>query len=268
MNRILILLYHRILSREETLSSFKAEDRVYPLKVEEFTKQLEYLYYNKWSTLSVSQLVDHLQDKTSIPEKSVIISFDDGNQSDYTVAFPLLKRYNFKAAFFLTTDFIEKPGFLKTSQILEMSKEGMEFGTHGKSHKFLPSLEEKELKMELRDSKRELEELLEKEIKILSLPGGYNNSMIKKVAMAVGYQGICSSEFWWNDNKTDPLELKRGSLRYGDSLTYFISLVNMDKMLYFKKKLKDKSLNLLKTFLGPDKYFKFWNLYQKIIQKS
>ena len=267
MNKTLILLYHRLLSREENLSKINSENRVYLLKEEEFIKQLEYLHSEEWNTISVEQLLESLKTKTSLPEKSLIISFDDGNQTDYTIAFPLLEKYGFKTTFFLTSDFIDKPGHLSKSQILKMSQGGMVFGTHGKTHKFLSTLDENELKMELLESKKSLEQITGKKIELLSLPGGYHSSKVKKIAQELGYKGVCTSKFGLNENNNDLFELKRISLRFDEPFSQFISIVNQDKKLYLKKKLRDNLLSFLKAILGPDNYFKFWNFYQRQIIK-
>lgn len=268
MDKILILLYHRILPEEDDLSMVSPEERVFSVKEKEFAKQLDYLYSNGWKTLNLSQLLEYLQAKTPFPDKSQILSFDDGNQTDYTVAFPLLEKFGFKATFFLTSDFIDKPGHLQKSQILEMSQAGMEFGSHGKTHKFLSTLNDDELKSELLDSKKMLEEIIGKEINLLSLPGGYHRANVKRITKELGFKGICTSEFGWNENKIDPFKLRRVSLRTDDSFSYFISLVNMDKKLYLKKKLKDRLLGILKTFLGANNYFKLWKVYKRFFLKK
>lgn len=263
MDKILILLYHRILSKEDHLSKLRAHEKVYSLRESEFAKQLEHLYSNGWVTISLNRLLKYLLHKTFPPYKCFLISFDDGNETDYTKALPLLKEFGFKATFFLTSDFINKPGYLKKSQIQMLSQEGMEFGSHGKTHKFLPTLNEKELKLELLESKKTLEEIIGKEVNLLSLPGGYHNSKVKRIASELGFRGICTSKFGFNENKTDPSELKRVPLKNGDSLSYFISLVNLDKILFFKKKIKGNLLSLLKAVLGSNSYLKLWNLYQR-----
>ncbi|MCJ7458720.1 MAG: polysaccharide deacetylase family protein [candidate division Zixibacteria bacterium] len=268
MGRTLILLYHRLLSRKENLSKINSEERVYLLKEEEFIKQLEYLHSEEWNTISVEQLLESLKNRTSLPEKSLIISFDDGNQTDYTIAFPLLEKLGFKATFFLTSDFIDTPGHLSKSQIQKMSQAGMEFGTHGKTHKFLSTLDENELKLELQESKKVLEEITGKKIDLLSLPGGYHSSKVKRMGQELGYKGICTSKFGLNENNTDPFELKRISLRFDDPFSQFISIVNQDKKLYLKKKLRGNFLSFLKAILGPNNYFKLWNFYQRISTKK
>lgn len=263
MDKILILLYHRILPEEDDLSKVSTEERVFSVKEKEFSKQLEYLYSNGWKTLNLSQLLEYLQAKTPFPDKSLVISFDDGNQTDYTVAFPLLEKFGFKATFFLTSDFIEKSGHLQKSQILKMSQEGMEFGSHGKTHKFLSTLKEEELRQELLGSKKFLEEIIGKEINLLSLPGGYHSTTVKRITKELGFKGVCTSKFGWNENKTDTFELKRVSLRSGNSLSDFVSLINQDKKLFLKIKLKGELLGMLKAILGANNYFKLWKVYQR-----
>ncbi len=263
MDKILILLYHRVLPKEDNLSKISPEEKVFSVKEKEFSKQLEYLHSNGWKTLNLNQLLEYLQGKTSFPDKTLIITFDDGNQTDYTIAFPLLEKFGFKATFFLTTDFIDKSGHLQKSQILKMSQEGMEFGSHGKTHKFLSTLNDDELKSELLDSKKMLEEIIGREINLLSLPGGYHSVNVKRITKKLDFKGICTSKFGWNENKTDPFELKRVSLRSGNSLSDFVSLINQDKKLFLKRRFKGKLLDMLKTILGANNYFKLWKIYQK-----
>jgi peptidoglycan/xylan/chitin deacetylase (PgdA/CDA1 family) len=259
----LILLYHRLLSKYENLSTIKLEDRVYLLAEEEFARQLEYLRSEEWNTISVQQLLEFLKNKIPLPEKSLIMSFDDGNQTDFTIAFPLLEKLGFRATFFVTSDFIDKSGHLSKSQIVRMSQAGMEFGSHGKTHRFLSTLNEKELKTELQESKTVLEDLISKEVGLLSLPGGYYSFKIREVARDADFKGICTSRFDWNTDATDPFELRRISLGYSDSLSNFISLIKLNARVYFKKRFKWNLLNLLKAVMGPNDYFKLWHFYQK-----
>jgi len=268
LDKILILLYHLILPEEDDLSKISPEEIVFSVREKEFAKQLEYLYSKGWKTINLSQLLEYLQAKTPFPDKSQILSFDDGNQTDYTVAFPLLEKFGFKATFFLTSDFIDKPGHLQKSQILEMSQAGMEFGSHGKTHKFLSTLNDDELKSELLDSKKMLEEIIGKEINLLSLPGGYHSANVKRITKELGFKGICTSEFGWNENKIDPFKLRRVSLRSIDSFVDFVSLINQDKKLFLKMKLKGKLLGRLKAILGANNYFKLWKVYQRIFKKT
>jgi peptidoglycan/xylan/chitin deacetylase (PgdA/CDA1 family) len=268
LDKILILLYHRILPEEDDLSKVNSEERTFSVREKEFAKQMEYLNSNGWKTLNLSQLLEYLLNKTSFPEKSLVLSFDDGNQTDYSTAFPLLRKFGFKAAFFLTSDFINKPGYLQKSHVFEMSQAGMEFGSHGKTHKFLSTLNDKELKSELLDSKKMLEDIIGKEINLLSLPGGYFSPRVKTAAKEAGYRGICTSEFGWNDNKSDSFKLKRVSVKSGDLLADFICLISIDKKLYLKKEFKYKLLGMLKTILGANNYFKLWKVYPRFFKKN
>jgi peptidoglycan/xylan/chitin deacetylase (PgdA/CDA1 family) len=266
LRKIPVLLYHRILSKEENLSTYAPRDQVFLLREEELERQWGYLYSNGWRTISGNQLVDCLKVGSLLPEQTLVISFDDGYQTDYTLVFPLLKRLGFKATFFLTTDFIGKSGYLSKSQIVEMDGDGMVFGSHGKTHRFLSTLKERELKYELQKSKAVLEDLICRKVDLLSLPGGYHSSEVKRIALETGYKGIFTSRFDWNTKEADPFDLRRVSLKYADSLTRFISLIKLDARVYLKMRVKWRLLNLLKTVMGPNYYFQLWDCYQRCVR--
>ena len=86
------------------------------LHVQTFKKHLQYLkkYY---SLVSLEQFVQHCLTKTPIPNNAAILTFDDGYESNFLLAYPLLKEFNAPATIFLTTDFIEQKQFIWPNRI-------------------------------------------------------------------------------------------------------------------------------------------------------
>lgn len=110
------------------------------MPVEEFAWQMEYLYRNNFYTISLDELQDFLAGRIKLPRRSVLLTFDDGYESNYTYGFPLLAKYNFKAAIFLTgktpedgaieSELLFNP-HLTTFQLKTMHRSGfLEFGCH------------------------------------------------------------------------------------------------------------------------------------------
>lgn len=87
-----ILMYHQI------LEDGTRQGR-YVISPEEFEDDLKILQKHGYTPIKVKDLIDFVRDKKELPEKPVMITFDDGFESDYTYAFPLLKKYNMKAVF-------------------------------------------------------------------------------------------------------------------------------------------------------------------------
>lgn len=168
----------------------------------EFEKQMQYLKDNDYTTISFSEL-----DTAYKYKKPVIITFDDGYEDNYTNAYPILKRYNFKATIFIPITVIDQNLFLKTDEILQM-QDLVEFQSHTVSHKVLTGLSLEEVDYELRESKRMLEELFKKPVYVLAYPEGKANSNIKNIASKY-YQYAVLSYGGWYSSSVNHYEIKR-----------------------------------------------------------
>ena len=100
-----------------------------------FAAQLEYLAANNYRVIRLSDLTDFLAGRRQLPQRAVVLTFDDGHVSAYRHVYPLLRKYGFAATFFLYTDFVNTPEGLSTAQIREMSASGLiDFQSHSKTH--------------------------------------------------------------------------------------------------------------------------------------
>ena len=92
------------------------------------------------------------------PIKAAIITFDDGMLSQYTYAKPILDKYNFKATFYIICNSVDKENRMNWNNIQTLEEEGHEIGSHSMNHKRLSKLSEEEIKYEIIESKRCLQE--------------------------------------------------------------------------------------------------------------
>jgi len=129
-----------------------------------------------------------------IPPRCVLITFDDGHDSDHLVALPILKQYRIKATVFVTTDWIDHPGHLSTSQLHELKAEGVSVQSHAKTHTLLDRLSVDELRIELEVSRMKLEEILGSRVSHLAFPGGRYNQSVIACGIRLGFSGLFSSE--------------------------------------------------------------------------
>lgn len=127
---------------------------------------------------------EHLKVISRYKDK-IDITFDDSYENNFKYALPLLKKYNLSATIFLTTDFIDgkirsedlggknfKESPLTWDEIKIMDREGIKFGSHSKTHAFLTKISEDELKREVADSKKRIEEVLKHKIDGFAYPFG------------------------------------------------------------------------------------------------
>lgn len=183
--RVPIFIYHSV--RPHILNEAKAQD-TYDVTPELFERELKYLKDNGYSVISLDALAGFLESGVKPPEKSVILTLDDGWRNQYKYAFPLLKKYGFTATFFVYTNAIGIKHFLTWNDILDMDKNGMTIGSHSVSHPSFIGMPLADIKTEVTESKKILEEKLGKPILNFASPFGYSNPDIVALVKEAGYK--------------------------------------------------------------------------------
>ena len=103
-----------------------------------FEAQLDWLQRNGFRVLRLAELTDFLAGREALPQKSVVITIDDGYESVYRYAYPLLKKYGFTATLFVYTDFVGARDGLSWAQLQEMASSGViDIQSHSKTHRNL-----------------------------------------------------------------------------------------------------------------------------------
>ena len=93
---------------------------------DQFETQMSYLADEGYTTITIDEMMDALENGTPLPDKPVIITFDDGYADNYEYAYPILKKYGFKATIFLIYDFTNAyPNYLTWDQNNEMKESGL-----------------------------------------------------------------------------------------------------------------------------------------------
>jgi peptidoglycan/xylan/chitin deacetylase (PgdA/CDA1 family) len=176
-----ILVYHHVVpGRGSTLLYVTPEA---------FEQQLKYLQDNGYRSVSFSDLADCLEYGAPLPERPVILSFDDGWENQFQYAFPLLRKYGFSATFFVVTSYLDHQNFMTVEQLKTMMAAGMVIGGHSRTHPALPSIgNPQRLKDEIAGSKAWLEAQLGVTIETFAYPyGAYTQATVAAVK-AAGYR--------------------------------------------------------------------------------
>ncbi|MGG0824714.1 polysaccharide deacetylase family protein [Paenibacillus turicensis] len=135
-DRVLVLMYHHLSPNPETPST---------LSVDNFEKQLELMRENNFHWITMSEYRDFILHGSPVPDNAVLLTFDDGYESLYEYAYPLLQKYKAPASSFLIIDKVDNPkhgGFKKLNweQIKIMHQNGIEFFSHSfHSHMYAKS---------------------------------------------------------------------------------------------------------------------------------
>ena len=160
------------------------------MKARDFRAQLDAIVEGGYRTIKLDDL-----DRPASAPKSLLITFDDGHESDLIVAAPELARRNLHAIFFVVWSYLGRPGYLNRDQVLALRADGFEIGSHGLTHTRLTQISPAEASNELLESKRRLEDLLQEPIAALALPGGRYNDAVLEAAWAAGYRRVMTSDF-------------------------------------------------------------------------
>ncbi|WP_066838277.1 polysaccharide deacetylase family protein [Rufibacter ruber] len=164
-----ILCYHQI--REWTARDGKV-GKDYIVKPADFKAQMKMLADSGYHTILPDQLQDYLTKGTPLPEKPIMLTFDDTKLDQYTVAKPELDKYGFKGVFFIMTVPIGRPNYMSKAQIKQLSDEGHVIGSHTYDHHNVKKYEAKDWVTQIEKPTKQLEAITGKPIEYFAYPFG------------------------------------------------------------------------------------------------
>lgn len=170
---------------------------------EKFRAQLGWLKDHGYESVTFADWRDAEKGVKALPEKPVLITFDDGYRNNYDLAYPLLREFGMKGCVFLVYETMDKHNawhdpatepwlkMLTWAQIKEMQDSGtFEFGSHTMRHRCLTEIPLEDARWELTESKRRLEDKLGKEVLGFAYPygAGAYDAAVRREALAAGYR--------------------------------------------------------------------------------
>ncbi len=163
-----ILLYHQV--------TYDAIDPSISITPDAFETQIAALKDRGFETITSDVMIDYMNGQTvSLPDKPIVLTFDDGYVDNYENAYPILKSYGYTAIIFMVAKNVDRQGRLSSSMLKEMAANGFEIGSHTVNHKFLNQATELEICREIEDSKTSIEKSVGQKVKLFSYPGGFYN---------------------------------------------------------------------------------------------
>jgi peptidoglycan/xylan/chitin deacetylase (PgdA/CDA1 family) len=180
--RAVILMYHRLGAAREP------EEGDYAIEEQVFEAQMLHLAARGAAVVDLDTLA-----AGAYPDRCAALTFDDGCDTDVTVAAPLLRRLGFPASFFVNPARVGSPGRASWPQLRALADQGFRVGSHGLDHTLLDDVPASELERQLVESKRRLEDALGRTVDALSLPGGSGGPRALRTALAAGYRLVLGS---------------------------------------------------------------------------
>ncbi|MFD2288333.1 polysaccharide deacetylase family protein [Pedobacter petrophilus] len=177
-----VLCYHQIRNNLASDSKRAHDDIISPDKFREHIKMLADSGYH---TILPDQLYNYLVFDGKLPEKPIIISFDDTDEDQFTVGATTLKKYGFKGVYFIMTVSIGRKGrinYMTKEQIKQLADEGNSIASHTYDHKNFAQFTNEDWKTQIDDPTKKLEQITGKKIEYFAYPYGvYKASTLHKL---------------------------------------------------------------------------------------
>lgn len=177
----IVLMYHDVYEKNPIESGFNSPGaNHYKISKEVFTKHV--------------RIISQYCESKGIDKENIVLTFDDGGVSFYTIIAPILEEYGWRGIFFISTKLVGTNEFLSQEQILELCKRGHIIGAHSHSHKVLTDISLEDVKYELSTNKDYLEAILGRPIETISIPNGSYSDDVLKITIEAGFQSIYTSK--------------------------------------------------------------------------
>ena len=195
-----------------------------------FLEHLDYLQ-QQYNVVSLSDYLAARREKRRLPDKSVVLTFDDGFEDFFAVVAPQLRERKLPATVFVITERAEGKfipngeSFLNWSEIQALAAQGVDIGSHTCSHSNLTEMSPSEATKELRESYERLESRVGRSQLALSYPFGQMSESIAGLAESVGYSCAIANDYGLNSDTTNLFKLSRTVIASDDDVATFSARV-------------------------------------------
>lgn len=217
-----MLMYHSV------VSDARRPDWPWAVSLTRFRSQLDFLAAEGWTTLTMAELIAAPQ---NWKRRAAIITFDDGYVDNVAAAEELHRRGQRATWFVVTGSIGEYPAWpdkgrpnnrlLNATELRNMRAAGMEVGSHGVTHIRLTEADDNRLKMELTDSKANLENELGTKIISFAYPYGAWDERCANAVRQAGYRGACTTQTGWALRDNNLFSLRRITIYNTDTTSSF-----------------------------------------------
>jgi peptidoglycan/xylan/chitin deacetylase (PgdA/CDA1 family) len=164
-----VLCYHQI--RDWRPADSKVS-RTYIVPPAAFVQQMKMLADSGYHTITPDQLYDYLLTGARLPLKPIMLTFDDTDLDQYTIAYPEMKKYGFKGVFFVMTVSLGRPHYMSREQVRELSDAGHVIGSHTWDHHNVKKYSGNDWVIQIEKPTRQLEAITGRPVRYFAYPFG------------------------------------------------------------------------------------------------
>ena len=209
------LMYHNICDDEGPPPDVSPADSAYFVTLSAFAEQMSALHACGAHCMRREALeaTYGFGRSEQLPRSSsgypVLLTFDDGWRGVVEYGGPILELCRAQAILFVTYEYLNRRHFLSMREVSRLNQDVFQIGSHAMTHRLLSVLDEDEIRAELADSKRGLEDLVGSEVDSLSIPNGAVDQRVRRIAAECGYRFIFDSSVRVNRGRANPLSIGR-----------------------------------------------------------
>ena len=187
----------------------------------DFRAQMDWLDQNGYHPVTIADLRAYLARQRPLPDRPVVLSFDDGYQDLYTQAFPVLQQHHFRAVAYLVSGFFGRRSYVSAAEARQLDAYGIEIGAHTVDHVDLTRLSQAQLGFEVAGSKASLEAILGHPVLDFCYPSGRFDARVVAAVAAAGYQSATTTQEGAVHSAADRFTWSRVRVSGGESLAAF-----------------------------------------------
>lgn len=199
-----IFLYHHVSDQEKI--------NRYAVSVSQFRQQMDLLDHLGYKTITIAQLETAISDGAYLPEKPMIITFDDGAEDIFSTAYPIMKAHGYSGTLYIVGNYLDANEYLSVGEIKEMHEMGWEIGSHSMTHANLnqtPSLSN-----EIFKSRKVISERTGIAINSFAYPFGIYNDFLAKKVITYGYKTAVGLGWSYNHSPDSIYYLSRIEIKH------------------------------------------------------
>jgi peptidoglycan/xylan/chitin deacetylase (PgdA/CDA1 family) len=215
--RVPVLMYHRV------GTAHNAWEARYAISPENFAAHMRALKGAGYRAITIDQLVQWLEGGPQLPDKALLVTFDDGFRGVGEHALPVMETLGWPFTVFLVSDLIGQEDnwtrasnptgvtypLLGAEEIRDMQQRGVSFHSHTRSHASLPSLNDSDLAEQLAGSRRALADLLGHDVPYIAYPFGHLDERVEAATRAAGYRAAFSTQPGFNRKDVNHYRIRR-----------------------------------------------------------
>lgn len=215
--RVPVLMYHRV------GTAHNAWEARYAISPGNFAAHMGALASQGYRAADIDALVTWLEGGSPLPDRSILVTFDDGFRGVREHALPVLENLGWPFTVFLVSDLIGQEDvwtrasnpagvtypLLDANEIRDMQRRGVSFHSHTRSHPSLPTLDELELTQQLTGSREVLAGLLGHDVSYLAYPFGHADERVEAATRAAGYRAAFSTRSGFNRRDVNRFQIRR-----------------------------------------------------------